>query len=161
MGVLNIHEYIFDTAPKRVAPGLYQGAMGWDDTVEAAQSGKFNLVVLCAHDVELPSLPPGVVGVHLKLKDAPMIPEDAWPAIWRTVGMVREAVLNGQRVLVACAMGLNRSGLITGLTLRSLWMTGSEAVTLIRRARGPFALRNGYFRSVVESWNPSDGEIAL
>jgi len=143
--------HLFDTAPKRVAPGLYQGAMGWDETVEAAQSGVFDVVVLCAHDVSMPTLPPGVLGVYLPLMDAPEMPAAAWPSIWRTVRLVRDAVVGGrQRVLIACAMGLNRSSLIMGLVLRSMRVGGNEAVQMIKDARGPSALSNLYFRRLIE-----------
>lgn len=49
-------------------------------------------------------------------------------------------------VLSTCNMGLNRSGLITGLALvLDEGMTAREAIRLIRRARGDSALSNRSF----------------
>lgn len=142
--------------PKEVFRNLDQGAMQFPQTVEAAQSGRYGLVVLCADSLEMPRLPLGTVGVHLKLKDRLEIPPAAWPPILDTVKMVRDALRADQRVLVACALGYNRSGLITGLALRSLGLGPGPAVQLIRAARGPHALGNIVFRSAVEQW---DGKL--
>jgi hypothetical protein len=55
----------------------------------------------------------------------------------------------GNRVLVTCSMGWNRSGLVTGLILRALGFPGGKAVDLIKQRRGPGALSNWSFAGLV------------
>jgi hypothetical protein len=52
-------------------------------------------------------------------------------------------------VYVMCTHGMNRSGLLTGLILRELGMSGAEAVARIRQARAG-ALSNQWFRALLE-----------
>lgn len=52
------------------------------------------------------------------------------------------------RIYVMCTHGMNRSGLVTGLILRSLGVDGPEAVERIRAAR-PGALSNLHFRDML------------
>ena len=51
---------------------------------------------------------------------------------------------------IVCAQGLNRSGLLTGLLLRSFGLTGEDALTRIREAR-PGALANHAFERLVRT----------
>ena len=53
------------------------------------------------------------------------------------------------RLLVMCHHGMNRSGLMTGLVLRELGVSGPEAVARIVTAR-PGSLSNRAFRAIVE-----------
>lgn len=52
------------------------------------------------------------------------------------------------RIYVMCTHGMNRSGLVTGLLLRSLGLEGREAVDRIRMAR-PGALSNQHFNNLI------------
>lgn len=52
---------------------------------------------------------------------------------------------NGDRVLVRCQAGLNRSGLVMALMLIKDGLTPQEAITMIRNARGEHALFNKDF----------------
>lgn len=56
-----------------------------------------------------------------------------------------EMVAAGRRVVVNCAAGLNRSGLIVGRALIHLGHTPRDAIRLIRAARGHHALCNRTF----------------
>lgn len=58
-------------------------------------------------------------------------------------------------ILVTCAMGWNRSGLVTALALNELthWST-SQIVAAIKQARGPNALSNQAFCVIVDAFNP-------
>jgi protein-tyrosine phosphatase len=63
---------------------------------------------------------------------------------------VAKTVAQGQRVLVTCAKGLNRSGLIAALALGQLTtMSGSQIITHIRKYRGPLALSNPHFQAII------------
>ena len=50
--------------------------------------------------------------------------------------------LSGERVLIRCQAGLNRSGLITALILLLEGMSPEQAITQIRHKRSPVALFN-------------------
>ena len=58
---------------------------------------------------------------------------------------VADEVLAGRRVVVHCAAGLNRSGLVVGRALIYMGHRPREAVQLIRVARGRHALFNRAF----------------
>lgn len=58
---------------------------------------------------------------------------------------IATAVGDGRRVLVRCSGGLNRSGLVAAVALTHLGHPVDEAVSLVRRARGPWALTNPMF----------------
>ena len=58
---------------------------------------------------------------------------------------VASLVRDGRRVVVNCAAGLNRSGLLVGRTLIELGYPSRDAIDLVRRARGPHALSNREF----------------
>lgn len=51
----------------------------------------------------------------------------------------------GDRVLVRCQAGLNRSGLVTALVLMLAGRSAAEAILLIRARRAPVALCNNEF----------------
>ena len=59
--------------------------------------------------------------------------------------LAAQAVDAGRRVLVRCSGGLNRSGLVVASTLVRLGYAPDEAIDLVRRARGPWALTNPAF----------------
>lgn len=52
---------------------------------------------------------------------------------------------SGRRVLIRCAAGMNRSGLLTAMVLMRSGMSADEAVEQIREQRHPFALNNYAF----------------
>jgi protein-tyrosine phosphatase len=62
---------------------------------------------------------------------------------------VARRLRKGQRVLVTCAMGLNRSGLVSALALRMQGVPSERAIAAVRQARGPNALNNGQFRRLI------------
>jgi hypothetical protein len=65
--------------------------------------------------------------------------------------------VRGDRVLITCHAGLNRSGLITALVLRHAYgLSGRQAVAAVRAAR-PQALGNAYFRAYLEGLGPASG----
>ena len=60
----------------------------------------------------------------------------------------------GDRVLVRCQAGLNRSGLVTALIMIKDGLTPQEAINYIRESRGPDALFNENFHA----WLLKEGE---
>lgn len=69
------------------------------------------------------------------------------------VGALRGGASPGA-VHIACAQGLNRSGLLTGLVLRELGFTADEAIKAIRLAR-PGGLANHAFVRIIEEHLPA------
>ena len=65
------------------------------------------------------------------------------------VAWVWQRVMHGERVLVRCHAGLNRSGLIVASTLVMLGSTPDEAILLVRKNRSPNALFNKMFELYV------------
>ncbi len=126
-------DFNFDwVLPGRLAQGSYPGAgpkvlRDWD------------VVVYCAEELQPRfQVPKGKAVYHFPIDDdiyRPVPPEVSQYG-WRLAGSLVGHVRSGHRVLVTCAMGANRSGLVTGMTLMRLnGMSGGSAVDLIKSAR--------------------------
>jgi hypothetical protein len=63
----------------------------------------------------------------------------------------------GERVLIRCQAGLNRSGLVTALVLMCAGYTAGDAIRLIRERRSPSALCNASFAD----WLIECGSVAF
>jgi hypothetical protein len=130
-----------------VFPGLWQGSAP-PEGADLAESG-FDALVLCAAEHQPgPHLFPGlrtVVAVYLSDAGEPPTARELDSAVAASRA-VASLVLSGRTVLVTCAVGLNRSGLVTALSLLQIepTMTADEAVRLVRLAR-PRALGNEWF----------------
>jgi len=61
----------------------------------------------------------------------------------------------GERVLIRCQAGLNRSGLITALTLMMAGYEADEAIDMIRERRSQHALFNNHFVSWLREEAPA------
>jgi protein-tyrosine phosphatase len=109
----------------------------------------FDLLVLCAQEIQ-----PSEVAFHGKVLRCPL-PDGALnhQELARAVlsaKAVGDALLKGQRVLVTCAMGLNRSALVAALAMaRATKMTAPEIVGRIRQRRSANALYNTYFQELI------------
>lgn len=132
----------------------------------------------CIHGVKLPSeinkvislyqweryeLDPEQVRVEVEMYDAGSIPD-----IWQLCGLATQVNLwrsDKQNVLVHCQAGLNRSSLITALSLIQLGDKPEEAIGKIRSARSPVCLCNQAFENwlltdavdVLKEWEEKDG----
>lgn len=111
----------------------------------------FDVVVFCAGEWQ-----PHVVFPEEERRFQPRIlrvPYDDLTASVRlqldkSVRQLAEWHKEGQKILITCVAGRNRSGLLTALVLRERFgMTGAETIALIRDKRGGFALTNGIFTS--------------
>jgi hypothetical protein len=124
-----------------VIPGLAQ-ASSWITPLELLDEHGFDASVDVGgwdQSVELV----GRDYTFLLLDDVPWIEDpDAIHALGRAVA---DMVASGRRVVVNCAAGMNRSGLIVGRALIFLGYPPREAIRLIRAARGPKALYNRAF----------------
>jgi hypothetical protein len=133
------HRETFDA--DRLAPKLYQGSAPPPGPELRARG--FDVLVLAAEEIQPPSWAfPGVQVIHAPSDDGEIIPERSAHAAAQEVA---RALKQGKRALVTCAMGLNRSGIISAL---ALWYAtgrpGHECVALVQRKRRS-ALCNHWF----------------
>ena len=147
-----------DTLFSEIAPNLYMGGTDDDDVI---------------HSPQMSSLP------RNDLPFDSIITMYAWarPADWQVqefrygipdsrieeINLVRlkQAVdwgyrqwINGDRLLVRCQAGLNRSGLVTALILIESGLDAQSAILQIRSQRADYALCNSEF----ERWLLTEGE---
>ena len=131
-----------------VAPGLFVGSKPSPGRYEG-----FDTIVLAAEEYQ-PHADrfPGMEVIHVPLDDAPRRPmrEDEITAATKTAERVARRLRTGRRVLVTCAMGLNRSGLVAALAMHDVYGMGAdEIVARLRRARGMWALSNPNFEKLL------------
>lgn len=131
-----------------VVPGLYVGSKpppGRHDGVDA--------IVLAAIEYQPPAhLFPGIEVIHAPLDDAPgrTMREDEIALATKAADRVARRLRAGRRVLVSCAMGLNRSGLVAAIAMHDVYgMSADEIIARIRRARGVWALSNPNFEKLL------------
>jgi protein-tyrosine phosphatase len=79
-----------------------------------------------------PPVPENAIYVHFPIGDD----EHVDPKTRQVARFVAELVQDGNRTLVHCLQGLNRSALVVARALMFLGRTADEAVTLVRQRRG-------------------------
>lgn len=139
----------------RIAKGLYQGSFPAPGS--SVQRAGFNAVVFCADELQPdPARYPGVRVLLCPLDDSgrPML-ADEWSRAVQMGVRVAHLLDRGARVLVTCAAGRNRSGLVTALALYFGYGHAPDKLAgIVRRARrapsGP-ALTNDYFVAALGS----------
>ncbi len=114
---------------------------------ETLKRAGFDVVVLCAEELQFnPAYYPGVQIIHAPLDDSgpPITKEEraiALDAADRTADLYRR----GAKIAVTCHMGVNRSGLVSALTLRRLFgLSGADARRCVQKMR-PGTLKNASF----------------
>jgi hypothetical protein len=111
------------------------------DRVPQLRAAGIEVVVCCCRRGD-PELRGVVEYVHRPFSDGRTNDMDA---IHDTAALVAQAMQNARPVLVHCAAGVNRSGLISALAVREFTgCSGAEAIARVRRGR-PGALTNPYF----------------
>lgn len=131
----------------QILEGLFQGSAP-PQGLELRRAG-FDAVVLCAEEVQPPDAAfPGVEVLRAPLDDGSLPTAELAIAV-AAAEDVAKRVRAGRKVLVTCAQGRNRSGLVTALAIMRLrGMTGDQAVRIVRmRRKSPFgpALSNEAF----------------
>lgn len=129
-----------------ITPNIAQGAYP-DPPLSAFQHA--DVVVFCAEELQ-PKIkaPPGKQIVKIGFDDDfyRPIPPEAGQIFHAHGKLLGKLALNGKKVLITCAMGINRSGLMTALTLMHGYrMNPSDAIKLIRARRSPECLANPMF----------------
>jgi protein-tyrosine phosphatase len=129
-----------------IAPNLYQG--GFPRYLSRLPSEGIDLLVLCARELQpsTDALPSDLEVVYAPMDDVDSGPTDEEKELaLDAADQVVSALSAGQTVLVSCALGRNRSGLVTALALMEHFdISGREAVGHVR-ARRPNALTNTGF----------------
>lgn len=139
----------------RLMPRLWQGS--YPESGALLRELDFHLLVMCAYELQTPDAFPEV-GVYMcPLDDSDLSAaeaRDANEAARRIAQMYR----GGARVLVTCAAGRNRSGLVSALTIRLInGCSGQRAADLVIEKR-PNALTNRSFRRYLESLPPPSAD---
>ncbi|MGW0605421.1 protein-tyrosine phosphatase family protein [Streptomyces sp. NPDC002640] len=122
-----------------IVPDLWMGGHQWTDPtgeLRAAVVGtQFDLVVSL---FTRPGHGPGTTVEHLiaEIPDGPLGP-DQIHTVQQLAGLTAQAVRRGDRVLVRCHSGYNRSGLVVAQALTELGHPVDAAVALVRRRRSP------------------------
>jgi hypothetical protein len=125
----------------RILHGLHMGSMR-----STSEPQRYDLIVSTAEEWRPPRAR-GVTRMHIPLADV------AWDfynhpqelqQLADTAETIAESVDAGRQVLIFCNMGMNRSGLLTGLTLMHLGYTPRRAINAIRK-RHPCTLSNMSF----------------
>lgn len=126
---------------------------------------RFTTLVLCAQELiesgqGLPGSFPGVTVLEVPLDDAKPTSDEIRRALIASTN-IASRIRRRERMLITCAQGRNRSGLISGFTLMQLGMSANEAITLVKRARRN-ALTNPYFVQVLQGYDklPRLGQVA-
>ena len=116
---------------------LWQGA--FPPSGPKVREAGFDMVVLCARELQLPpEAHPGVEVVHAPNDDSeafPLTKEKLRIAV-RAADIVVQRIQAGGKVLVTCAAGLNRSGLVSAIALHKMYgWGGDECIRTVRTKR--------------------------
>lgn len=152
-----------DDVPKNlyseILPGLWMGGTADDDWIEEGKELTdssdidFQAVVTLfswAHPMPwgIEELRWGFPDGHIDLVDK--------LKLFRTVDWAYERWQAGDKTLIRCQAGLNRSGLITAMVLMKADYSVKDAIELIRNNRAPIALFNNHFVDYLVSLSPSE-----
>jgi protein-tyrosine phosphatase len=128
---------------------LYMGAArAFDDP----RLQHFDLYVSTAAEWDPPqSVTGSFESIHIPLKDVPWDfrrRQDELGQLMNVAASIADQVRRGKKTLVYCNMGMNRSGLVTGLTLLQLGYPLDRVLRLIRKRHG-CTLSNGSFEEAL------------
>jgi protein-tyrosine phosphatase len=116
-----------------VVPGLFVSTRLAQD----AEYGTLGVdVIVDLEDWEYawaPSVPLGKMFVRFPMEDDDAVD----PRVRDVAAFVASLVRSERKVLVHCTEGLNRSGVVVARALMELGYSGSQAIDLVRRRRGP------------------------
>jgi len=151
-----------------ILPGLFQGGTEDDEVIgcpapdhhyvglagHQGMSFPFDLVVTLYGDAQ--PAPWGVREVRFGFPDGPLSEFSTGHAIELAL-QAHAAWSRGQRVLIRCQAGVNRSGLVSALVLMLEGYAADGAIALLRRQRGSVVLSNRHF----EKWLLTQAADAL
>jgi hypothetical protein len=115
-----------------VVPGLLI-ATTLDPSAQYATLEVDAIVDLEDWEVWVPPVPRDRLYLSFPMDDG----DEVDPKVRDVAAFIASLVQAGQRVLVHCTEGLNRSGLVIARALMEMGHTASEAIEVVRRQRGP------------------------
>jgi hypothetical protein len=133
-----------------VAERLWQGSV--PPTGDVLAKAGFTMVVLCAEEWQLPAEDfIGIEVVHAPNDDARELTAQQRRTAEDAAERVAAELERGGKVLVTCAAGLNRSGLVNGLALVRRAGSKPDADAIVRKIqeRRESALFNDYFVELI------------
>ena len=135
-------------AGTEILPGLFQGGTEDDDVVHYGRGERYAHhvpydVIITLYASAQPA-PWGVEEFRYGFGDAELRGDDL-VRVLRASRLAYHRWVDGDRVLVRCQAGMNRSGLVTAMVLIQAGLSASQAIGLIRARRGPGTLLNGSF----------------
>ena len=136
-------------APDQILPRLFQGGTEDDHVVGEGVpvdhyrgERPFGLIVTLYADAQ--PAPWGVEEIRFGFPDGNLT-ESAIERVLRIALTAHDRWIAGERVLIRCQAGVNRSGLVTALVLMLQGMSAEEAIALLRERRSPMVLNNSHF----------------
>jgi protein-tyrosine phosphatase len=139
-----------ETHCNQLVPGLFIGPVPPEGDTLATLG--INVLVLCADENKDPSKYSNITVLVAPGSDAdPMRAHD--DKRWYAAGIdVAQRVTAGQRVLVTCMQGQNRSGFVCAVAMHRLrgW-SGTRSVQYVRKHRPNALWNNAFVRWLVES----------
>jgi protein-tyrosine phosphatase len=138
-----------------LAPHLYIGSV--PPSAQAVTDAGFSTLVLCAAEIQ--PAPAAFARSPLRLLRCPLIddrtvplPRADWKLAWRTAERVARRV---RRVLVTCAQGRNRSGLVAALAIHHLttW-DGRRCVEHVQALRRDALTNPEFVRALLRIQHP-------
>lgn len=133
----------------RIGPKLYVGSAPPDGALLSHMG--FDTLVLCAEEYQPDrEAYPGVEIMRVPIDDSELLPKKHLQRVLRGASEIARRVSRGERVLVTCMMGRNRSALVCAVALHLLTgLPGAKCAAHVRRLRigpdGVRALQNDYF----------------
>lgn len=118
-----------------LTPELAQGAYP-----DRSAFRHFDMIAYCAREMEPDTIAPhGREQIVIALRDDPTeMSNDERVSAMLAARRVATRLVSGRKVLVTCAAGVNRSGLVAGLAMVLAYeMNGDDAIARIRRKRKP------------------------
>lgn len=136
-------------APSEILPGLWQGGTEDHDVVGSPRPDghyergyPFDVVVTLYADAQ--PVPWHVEELRFGYYDAALTEEATKRAVW-IARYAHSRWLAGNRVLIRCQAGVNRSSMVMALVLMLTGYSAVDAIQLIRERRSPAILANEYF----------------
>ena len=98
-------------------------------------------------------IPDGIVYLNFAYRDANVIPDLTDLRI--AASFLNDLRAAGKTVFIHCRLGLNRSGLLTGLVLIDEGYRAKDAIEMMRNLRSPHVLENETFERYLLSTTPT------
>lgn len=140
-------------AASRILDGLWVGAA----PPPGGYSDRFDVIVFTADEYQPPaSMFPGIRVRHFPFDDSGRPTDRDLETAWAAAEAVARDLRRGQRVLVTCRMGRNRSALVAALALYLITEApGADILALVRDRRtdavGVQALANRTFQAYLRA----------